>query len=199
MLKAPRLGEVKTRLAKDVGAPAALAAYRRLVEHQLRAIPEGWNVEIHFTPLDAQTEMRTWLAPLTTNPLAFYAQASGDLGARLQYALSSALARGAALVIFAGGDCAELGQERMKEAASEAVASDVVIIPALDGGYVLLALHAPHLGLFTNIAWSTEVVLQQTKERISELSLTCKILPPLEDVDDLPSWLRAQHALGASL
>jgi len=50
LLKAPRSGTVKTRLARDIGSQQATMIYRALVEHQARAIPEGWDVTVHFAP-----------------------------------------------------------------------------------------------------------------------------------------------------
>jgi len=67
MLKAPRAGFVKTRLAQDVGPAAAATVYRRLVERQMIAIPHGWRVEVHFAPADAALEMQSWLGTQRTS------------------------------------------------------------------------------------------------------------------------------------
>ncbi len=195
MLKAPRLGQVKTRLAKDIGEAAALAAYRALVERQMREIPAGWNVEIHFTPDDGAAEMRAWLGPLREAAPVFIPQAAGDLGARLIAALHSAFARGARQVIFVGGDCPGLTRERLAEAAEKLEHADLVIIPAVDGGYVSIAFNVPHTGVFEGIEWSTERVCEQTQRRAKELRLSFGLLAPLEDVDELASWERAQRLL----
>src|SRR5271166_1872307 len=62
-LKSPRLGEAKTRLARDIGAARASAIYRALVEHQAAEIPIGWRVTVYFAPSNAGEEMKIWLAP----------------------------------------------------------------------------------------------------------------------------------------
>ena len=53
ILKAPRAGTVKTRLARDIGVERATLVYRTMVERQAKAIPPGWNVSVHFSPPDA--------------------------------------------------------------------------------------------------------------------------------------------------
>ncbi len=190
MLKAPRPGSVKTRLAQDLGAAEAAAVYREMVEIQLTEVPETWAVEVHFSPANSEAEMRAWLAGLLRRDARFFPQPEGDLGARLSAALSGALARGAGTVLFAGGDCPDLTRARLEEAATFREAEDVVIIPAHDGGYVLIGLRTAHISVFEDIAWSTSAVFVQTLARVVAAGLRHRALPPLEDVDDLESWRR---------
>ncbi len=194
MLKAPRPGFVKTRLAREIGAAAAGAIYRSLVESQLLAAPPEWPIEIHYTPDDAEAEMSRWLAPLRPTPLAFYPQPGGDLGARLEAALSSAFERGAGAVLFAGGDCPALDRQTLLQSAEVLKSADVVIVPARDGGYVLIGLAAPRREIFAEIAWSTPSVLSETLERARQAGLKATTLHTLEDVDDIESLTRAQSA-----
>ena len=70
----------------------------------------------------------------------------------------------------------------------------VVLGPANDGGYYLLGLKSPHRRLFQDIAWSTEQVARQTRERAAELGLSVHVLPEWYDVDDIGAlkMLRAE-------
>ncbi len=190
MLKAPHPGGVKTRLAREVGAAGAAAIYREIAGNQIREIPRGWKIEVHFAPRDAGEEMQRWLQPLREDRITFTPQADGDLGARLQTAMKSAFDRGARRVLFAGGDCPGLGSAILSESAALLDAADLVLVPALDGGYVLIGMKAPHAGVFDGIAWSTPRVLEQTLSALRVLGLEARLLPALEDVDDLPSWER---------
>jgi glycosyltransferase A (GT-A) superfamily protein (DUF2064 family) len=63
--------------------------------------------------------------------------------------------------------------------------ADVVLGPAEDGGYYLIALRAGAVlpRLFADVAWSTEQVLPATLERCRELGLTVELLPMASDVD----------------
>src|SRR6478672_7695166 len=86
-VKSPRLGEAKTRLARDIGAARANVVYRALVEHQASQIPVDWRVAVYFSPANAGEEMKTWLAPLLQNETRFVPQCDGDLGRRLATAV----------------------------------------------------------------------------------------------------------------
>ena len=98
-------------------------------------------------------------------------------------------------MIFVGGDCPGLTRERLTEVSEKLVQVDLVIIPAVDGGYVSIAFNDPHTGVFEGIEWSTERVCEQTQQRAKELRLSYGLLAPLEDVDELASWERAQGLL----
>jgi len=183
MLKAPRIGFVKTRLAAGIGASAAREAYLWLVEIQLRALPTEWETIVAFAPADAEAEMREWLGP----SLGYVAQCEGDLGARLDHVVREV----GGPLIFLGGDCPYLTAERLHDAAADLATHHVVIWPALDGGYCLLGLRERLPEIFEGISWGGDSVLAETLQRIPA-DLTVRIMdPPLEDVDDLSSWERA--------
>ncbi len=192
MLKAPRPGLVKTRLARELDAASAVAIYRRLVEHQLRAVPETWRVEIHFSPADAANEMNAWLGPKPT----YFPQAGEDLGARLIAATVGAFARGAYGVVVIGGDCPALDGATLQLAASGLQQTDVVLGPAADGGYYLIGLRCSQPHLFAEVPWSTAGVFAATTARVRAAALSLTTLELKEDVDDLASWLRQEPLLG---
>jgi rSAM/selenodomain-associated transferase 1 len=190
ILKAPREGTVKTRLARDVGPGRATAIYRALVEHQVRSIPPGWVAAIHFAPSDAEREMREWLKPLLPASARFVPQCAGDLGCRLANVVSIEFQRGAGRVFLIGGDCPGLSQDYLVDADRQLTETDIVVGPATDGGYVLLGLKTPHVALFEDIAWSTPAVLEQTLAAAGRLRLPLRLLPALEDIDDVASLER---------
>ncbi len=196
MLKAPIPGQVKTRLAASIGAEHAARIYRRLVEHQLANIPHRWQIHVCFSPVDALSEMREWLGP----KLQYSPQAKGDLGERLVHAVDSVFRSGCKRLIVIGGDCPYLDESTLAQAAKELAKADAVLIPALDGGYCLIGVKAPHPEIFRDIDWSTGVVCAQTEAKIAQAGLTLIILnPPLEDVDDVESWRRAERVVHSQL
>ena len=194
MLKAPRPGTVKTRLARDLGAVPAAKIYRRLVERQVSQLPEGWPVVIHYSPADAEQEMRNWLG----NGFRFIPQCDGDLGTRLIRAARHGFDHGAERLIFLGGDCPAITTGLLQECASDLNAHDVVIGPADDGGYYLIGVTQLEPHLFAEIDWSTERVLEQTLSRLREKNLSYCLLPVLEDVDNVKAWVRAARLLRQS-
>ena len=189
-LKAPERGKVKTRLARDIGDEAALDAYRRLVERQMAALPDGWPVEVHFTPEDAGVKMRTWLGAAVNR--SFVPQVGGGLGERLQHAVAGAFRGGANGVLLIGGDCADLGAREFEEARIGLGKFDAVLGPSRDGGYYLLGLNGERREVFADIAWSTEKVAGQTRERLSAAELRWTELAGLRDVDTVQDWRLAE-------
>jgi hypothetical protein len=179
MLKAPRLGAVKTRLGDVIGHEAAVGIYRCLVVRQLAAVPAGWSVEVHFAPADAGPAMRAWLGPAHR----YFPQSEGDLGARVQAAIDGAFSRGATAVLVVGGDCPELGTALLRQAADALSGQDLVLGPTVDGGYYLIGMRGRQPGLFSDMPWSTSAVFEETMKRAQALGLTVEKLPMLYDVD----------------
>ncbi|MDO8539677.1 MAG: TIGR04282 family arsenosugar biosynthesis glycosyltransferase [Opitutaceae bacterium] len=186
MLKLPRAGLVKTRLARAIGAEPAATLFRVLAERQMAAIPSSWRSEVHFAPAEAVAEMQSWLGLRH----AYYAQSEGDLGHRLTTAAAGAFERGAGAVIIVGGDCPDLDEICLHETASLLRRTDVVLGPAIDGGYYLIGLTRPSPQLFVEIPWSSPHVLESTLERITAAGLKHAMLAPKEDIDDLASLRR---------
>jgi rSAM/selenodomain-associated transferase 1 len=195
ILKAPRPGEVKTRLASSIGSESATRIYRALVEHQLTQIPASWCAVIHFAPSDAEAEMRTWLESLSRRGTNFIPQPDGDLGVRLTAAMDHGFASGADSVFFLGGDCPGLSSGYLKEAEAALAKTDMVIAGALDGGYVLLGLRKPTAAVFEAIPWSSGSVFSATLGRARAAGLTYECLSSLEDVDDLESYERQRATI----
>jgi rSAM/selenodomain-associated transferase 1 len=193
IVKAPRLGEVKTRLAQGIGTEHAAAIYRTLVEHQIGEIPSGWEIVVYFAPATAQREMEHWLKPYLGNGVRFLPQVDGDLGQRLAKVVDTEFARGSDRIFLIGGDCPGLSRDYFGQADTALDFNDVVIGPAHDGGYVLLGLKRSterleaSLALFTGIAWSSPAVLEQTLSAASKNRLSVHLLHPLADIDDVTS------------
>ena len=176
-LKAPRLGEVKTRLAKALGRERARDAYRQLVDTLLRNLRKLPDVELCYTPADAKDEITPWLQPgWTAVP-----QTTGDLGARL----TDAFNRGAVII---GSDCPYVTAKDIREAFEALRTCDLVVGPATDGGYWLIGLRQPQPSLFTNIPWSTENVLAETLARAKTAGLKIHLLRLLADIDTAEDW-----------
>lgn len=177
--RAPVRGRVKTRLARVLGDDAALAVYKRLLTGTLeRLAPDSG----HFEP-------EIWLEG--TVPGARFAgfrvipQPEGDLGTRMAAAFDA----GVAAVV--GTDIPSLTADYVERALAALDDVDLVIGPVEDGGYCLIAMNAPHAGLFRGIPWSTSRVLAATLQAAGRLELTTRLLEPLWDVDeavDLERW-----------
>jgi uncharacterized protein len=187
-VKAPRVGEVKTRMAETMGADRACEAYREMAARLLDTLSVFDQVELRFTPHDARDEITSWLKQGWTAA----AQGDGDLGARMHRASTDAFARGAERVVIIGSDCVELKTQDIRSAFRELKTFDVVVGPALDGGYWLIGLRVPRAELFQNITWSTDAVLGQTLQHAKALGLRIQLLRILSDIDTEEDWERSQ-------
>jgi rSAM/selenodomain-associated transferase 1 len=136
---------------------------------------------VWFAPRREGAAVRRWLAGV--GGLAFRAQAGRTLGDRLAAAFAREFATGARHVVIIGSDCPGLDARRLRAAFAALRRRDVVLGPALDGGYYLIGLARPAPRLFRGIAWSTAGVAAQTLRRARALGLRWHLLPPLRDVD----------------
>jgi hypothetical protein len=123
--------------------------------------------------------------------LIYKPQGEGDLGTRMARSLSLACQDNVDSVVIIGTDCPGLNAQLMAKAFKQLHAQDLVLGPALDGGYYLLGLRYFIPELFIGINWGTAEVLQQTVDIATQLNLSVAYLPQLADVDrpeDLPIW-----------
>jgi uncharacterized protein len=178
-VKAPRPGHVKTRLAETIGAQAACDAYLDFVATVVGNLGALQNVQLRFSPDDALSEIRQWLRPgWTAAP-----QGDGDLKQRLTSAFREAFSAGVERVAIIGSDCPDITRDDIESAWSALGDHDVVLGQAEDGGYWLIGLRGEQPSLFQNIAWSTNVVLEETLARAKTANLKTKLLRQLSDID----------------
>jgi uncharacterized protein len=181
-VKAPIPGRVKTRLGAAIGAAGAATLYQRLGRRVVGAVAgSGYRTTVWFTPAGRGRYVREWLAG--TGPVAFRPQHGVGLGARLIHAFAREFAAGARRVVIVGSDCPQVDRRVIRSAFTALDRYDVVLGPALDGGYYLIGLSAPRPALFRAIAWSTAAVARETRARAGALGLSCRVLRPLRDVD----------------
>lgn len=190
---------MKTRLAADIGAEAALRVYRRLAEHavsEARAVGADVEVRVHYTPADAEDRVRRWLG----EGAVYLPQPDADLGGRMEAAFESAFAAGHRRVLIIGSDLPGINADLLRDAFARLEHHAVVLGPARDGGYYLLGLRMMVREIFHDIRWSTADVFGATMERLAALGITPALLPVLADVDvaaDLPAGWREWAGEGA--
>ena len=180
--RAPRRGQVKTRLARDVGEDAAFAAYQELLAATLNELAPGRG---RFAPEiwvegDAP-EVDEWRQrfPVIRQP-------NGDLGARMAAAFDQGVR------VLVGCDIPALTAGHVDAALGLLAEADVVLAPTEDGGYCLIAMNAPQARLFEAIPWGTERVLADTLAAAG--ALVVRLLPALWDVDDGTDLVRWQRS-----
>lgn len=177
----PVAGKAKTRLIPDIGADGAAAVHKILTERTVATLKSSnCQIEIHYTGAD-KVAFEQWLG----DDLIFVEQSDGDLTDRLVAALQPAP------VLFFGSDTPDLKDCHIEQAITALQDHDVVIGPAEDGGYYCIGVNGSYPFLFEDMPWSTDQVLSETLQRITEHGLTCKNLETLSDCDtpeDLARW-----------
>ena len=179
--KAPVPGQVKTRLAGVLGADAAAGLHAGLVRHALAtAVASGLGaVELWCAPDERHDFFERCAVDFGAS---LHAQRGDDLGARMRAAFEAAFARGEALVVI-GADCPALKPGDLRAAMAALEAHDVAIVPAEDGGYVLLAMARPVPQVFEGVAWGSPSVMGETRSRLAAAGVAWLELPASWDVD----------------
>ncbi|PZV80270.1 hypothetical protein CLV31_11235 [Algoriphagus aquaeductus] len=176
--KNPVLGKVKTRLAKTIGDEAALSVYQALVD-LTKANAKTFNAQILVYYSDFIPDLEAedyWVQRI---------QKGKDLGERMRGAFQDTFGSGMEKVLIIGTDCPEVTVEVLDLASRKLDSSDVVIGPAIDGGYYLLGMRKFCPELFDQIAWSTDQVLAQTIEVAQKHQLSVSFLPEFYDIDTI--------------
>jgi rSAM/selenodomain-associated transferase 1 len=112
-------------------------------------------------------------------------QRGADLGERMSEAFSAAFHAGFSRVICIGSDCLELSANLITDAFKALGSSDVVLGPAVDGGYYLVGMKKLYTPVFKDKEWSTPNVLLDTLLSVKQLGLTYHLLPTLNDIDTM--------------
>jgi rSAM/selenodomain-associated transferase 1 len=189
MARFPEPGRVKTRLARSLGNTAACelyCAFLRDLQARLRDTrqPVIWLVD----PPDR--DLRVVLGP----EAVCRAQWGRDLGERMRRAFEELLAAGYTRIVIIGGDVPHLRVEWLDEAAAALDFADVVLGPAVDGGYYLIAMGTPH-DLFSGVPMSTRGALKATLARARAAGLRVHLVPRTFDVDEIADLDRLREEL----
>ncbi len=198
--KAPIPGQVKTRLCPPLTPDEAATLHGSFVLDTLERTKAA--VSKFKLPLDR------YLACAPSSAHVFFKimeerqgvrvidQAGDDLGARMNQVFETLFAHKYTQVVIVGTDVPSLPLEQYKQAFTLLGSHDLVLGPALDGGYYLIGLNRPTPALFTGIPWSTEQVLTLTQEKARALGLRTSVLAPWRDIDTI-SDLNALIEAGA--
>ena len=187
------VGQVNTRLVPYITAEQAASLHEELTHNRLRMCTTADLCDVEL-----------WCSPDTRHPFFFdcrqrygvqlHTQNGNDLGERMSAALQTMLGRYKKIIII-GTDAPALDIDTIDAVVNQLEHSDIVLVPAEDGGYVLLGASKHHQDLLVDVPWGTESVLASTVCNIERLGLSYSLLGECWDVDrpeDLErykSWL----------
>ncbi len=193
LAKAPVAGLAKTRLIPLLGAAGAARAQRRFTLNTLQVASQAalGPVALWCAP-DAAHRFFRALRRVTSTVCVN--QRQGDIGARMLHAFEHHFAHHADLpLLLIGTDCPMLAPGHLQQAARALTQHDVVLIPAEDGGYVLIGMRMLVPQVFEGITWSTPQVMAQTRDQLRRAGVSWLELPTLWDVDEPADWQRLQQ------
>lgn len=190
--KWPEPGRVKTRLLPALGAAGALDAHVELTLAVLDNLcATGYPVEFWWDrePAGSGEDALPIVQNLQAAAIPGRIQQGGNLGQRMAHALAGAVQDAGAGVVV-GSDCPSVDADYVRRAIALLREQDVVLGPSDDGGYVLIGARRVVPGMLDDVAWGTELALEQTCQRLKEAGLRYALLEPRWDVDEPEDWQR---------
>lgn len=191
--KMPLPGSAKTRLHSVMEPEEAAELYRCMLLDTLckaRRLSPFTSAMVCYEPQHGADE---YFAAVSQGMEAV-PQLGDGLGERMEHAFGQQFGEGNYAVIIIGTDIPHLPECYISDAFQvlDSPETDVVFGPAADGGYYLVGMKRLHRELFAGIRWSTETVLEESREIAFSLGLRVSLLPLLHDVDTPQDLLRPE-------
>ena len=189
--RVPRWGQSKTRLARTLGADAALALHRAMLEDELEQLrdPGSWDL---FLLHDRPTEEESAALEALTRGVPSLIPDQRGLAGELLGGFEALLAHYERAVIVSA-DVPHLDPAVVQRALVALDSADLVLGPGPDGGYYLVGLREPH-DLFTGIGMGTPRVERATVALAGSMGLTVAHVDPLTDLDEAQDLLELERA-----
>ena len=192
MAKAPRPGEVKTRLAPSLSPAAVTAFYCCLLDDTLALARSLSDVEVAIMCPDSDVNELTSMAGQG-------ARVVSQKGEGLAAGLTSVFAHFAEghprRVIAFNSDSPHLPRSVLEDSFETLAAHDVVVGPTHDGGYYLVGAKASHPTLFAHDGMSTSSALERLLSRARTLELSVGFAAPFYDIDVVADLTRLAEEL----
>ena len=198
MTKAPRAGQVKTRLVPPLTPNEAAElnkCFLRDTASRISSATTGNDASgvAVYTPIGTESAYDDILP----GDFSLLLQRGVDFGERLWFAAEDLFRCGFDSVCLIDSDSPTVPANTFLKAIEllKTHGDCIVLGPCDDGGYYLIGLKKPHRELFEQIDWSTKRVFEQTMRRAREIGLEVKLLPPGYDIDDAASLRRLCNEL----
>ena len=188
MVKEPKAGGVKTRLARDLGAGRTVGFYRALTTSTVRRLGADprWQTILAVSPDTAV------VSPVWPHGALIMAQGRGDLGVRMNRIMQG-LPPGPVIII--GSDIPDIAAADIAGAFAKLGPSDAVFGPSPDGGYWLVGLkRCPSVpSIFGNVRWSSPTTLDDTLANLGGASVAyVGERDDIDTIDDYRIWQKTR-------
>lgn len=196
MARYPEAGKTKTRLARTIGHTEAVSLYRAFLIDLAQRFA-GQECDLHWAYTPAEVDYQAFITSLAPGqPMWSFPQQGPEFSARLHHAFQWTSTHDFERTIVIGSDSPQISREIIANARAALDEADVVLGPADDGGYYLIAMRKPY-DVFSGIPMSTSVVTAMTIEAAQRQGLTVHLLESLFDIDELSDLLRLAQLLTA--
>jgi hypothetical protein len=194
--RAPVPGEVKTRLAADIGKQAALEAYRGMLSDildQLSPLQELWLPMVDRPIEDLPADQR---GPFAEPRI----QRGENLFDRMCDGFERAFADGAHTALLMGTDIPQIHLSHIEWFLKSMETHDACIGPAPDGGYYLIGFHRDRFvpEVFHRPTPPAERARAETVLRMKAAGLRVAVGETLRDIDTLEDLNEAVFRNGGS-
>ena len=187
--KAPVEGKVNTRLIPDIGVQAATELQHDLIHDRLSMLSGTSLCDVRLM-CSPDHESEYFVSCGKRYPITLFSQKGENLGERMYCGISDALQKYDYCIVI-GTDAPTLGIDLIGLVMQKLHAGkEVVIVPAEDGGYVLIAMRQAYDFLFDDIHWGSEVVMKQTRDKLNEKGVLFEELASCWDIDRLEDYQR---------
>lgn len=188
-IRNPIRGKVKTRLAQTLGEAKALYIYKELLEiTRQQSIKVNAQCYLYYSD---HIELDAWSETTFIKKV----QSGIDLGDRMSNAFHEVLQIHSKAIII-GSDCPYITSLLLNQAFNLLTTKDIIIGPAVDGGYYLLGMKSNIDSVFKSMPWSESNLYEKTIEKLNQLNCSHSSLIQLEDIDTEEEWNRYVQTQG---
>lgn len=188
-IRNPIRGTVKTRLAQTLGNDKAFDIYKELLEiTRQQSIKVNAQCYLYYSD---HIELDAWSETTFIKKV----QSGIDLGARMANAFNEVLQTHSKAIII-GSDCPYITSQIIDHSFHLLSNNDVILGPAIDGGYYLLGMKSTSPSIFESMPWSESNLYEKTIEKLNQLNYTYTSLIKMEDIDTEEEWNRYVQTQG---
>ena len=185
LAKAPILGEVKTRIGKNIGMERSKWIYEQLLSHTSNVTKKTKIKTVLF-----KNKNHEKLETLFKHSIASKFQLGRSLGEKMENAFQWAFKKKYKKIILIGADLWTLNEKIIIDSFKLLDKFNLVIGPSYDGGYFLIGMKKPNENIFKNIPWSTNNVLEKTISKMKTRKISfLEIAKDIDSFSDLKSNL----------
>ena len=176
----PTAGKTKVRLMPFLSPEECTVLYSCFAKDIYeKARESGADVYVFYTPRDKAAVLRTLLG----EDAVLLPQHGENLGQKMKNAIGAVLRLGYSKVVLMGTDIPHIHTDTIQNAFNSLESRDIVIHPALDGGYYLIGMKQEYESVWDIRRYGTNTVMYDTLQHMKEENLSIAVGQMYYDVD----------------